>query len=75
MRLARGTGPEGIGGIPEVNGYIMWPLLNITRNDTIHYAKRHEITFAMDPSNQSVSAPALVSEWMSSLPSAHSSPG
>ena len=33
MRLARGTGPEGIGGIPEVNGYIMRPLLNITRND------------------------------------------
>ena len=53
MRLARGTGPEGISGIPEVNGYIKRPLLEITRNDTIHYAKRHGIKFAMDPSNHS----------------------
>ena len=53
MRLARGTGPEGIGGIPEINGYIMRPLLSITRNDTIHYSKRHDIAYAMDPSNQS----------------------
>ena len=53
MRLARGVGPEGISGIPEVNGYIMRPLLEITRNDTIHYSNRHDLHFAMDPSNQS----------------------
>ena len=54
MRLARGTGPEGIGGIPRGKWlYHAATLTNITRNDTIHYAKRHDIAFAMDPSNQS----------------------
>ena len=64
MRLARGTGPEGIGGIPEVNGYIMRPLLNITR-------KRMRSI----PLISRASEPALVSGWMSFLPSAPSSPG
>ena len=53
MRLARGAGPEGICGIPETNGYIARPLLEVTRNDTIHYSKRHNLEFAMDPSNHS----------------------
>ena len=53
INLSRGTGLEGLTGIPEMNGSIVRPLLEFSR-DAIHdFAIQEEISWREDSSNES----------------------
>jgi tRNA(Ile)-lysidine synthase len=55
LRLLRGTGPDGLGGIPErgEDGRIVRPLLRIPRAQLEAYARHHGLTWREDASNAS----------------------
>ncbi len=52
MRLLRGTGVRGLGGIAPRRGKWLRPLLEISRQQLADYAEREGITFREDLSNQ-----------------------
>ena len=54
INLSRGTGIEGLSGIPQVNGNVVRPLLPFSRNEIIEYAKSESIQWREDSSNTSV---------------------
>lgn len=54
INLLRGTGLEGLTGIPEINGNIIRPLLEFSRDDILAYAKAEKIGWRDDVSNASV---------------------
>lgn len=53
LRLLRGSGPEGLGGIPErsLDGRVVRPLLRVSRADVLDYARAHGFAWREDPSN------------------------
>jgi tRNA(Ile)-lysidine synthase len=52
MNLLRGSGLDGLKGIPPVrHGRIVRPLLDVSRNDILAFLKREGLTFRVDPSN------------------------
>tara|TARA_Y100001933_G_scaffold67387_1_gene67863 strand:- start:7871 stop:9175 length:1305 start_codon:yes stop_codon:yes gene_type:complete len=51
INLARGTGIDGLTGIPEQNGGVVRPLLPFCRNDIVGYAKKNGIAWREDRSN------------------------
>lgn len=53
INLSRGTGIEGLTGIPHQNEKIVRPLLPFSRSDIENYAKEHHITWREDSSNAS----------------------
>jgi tRNA(Ile)-lysidine synthase len=53
INFTRGTGLEGLTGIPVENDKIIRPLLFLTRNEIDEYAKEHEIRWREDSSNAS----------------------
>lgn len=53
INFTRGTGLEGLMGIPQVNDSIVRPLLPFTRNDIESYAKEKNIQWREDGSNAS----------------------
>lgn len=53
INLSRGTGLEGLTGIPEENGSIVRPLLHFTRAEILEYAKENNIIWREDASNAS----------------------
>lgn len=53
INLSRGTGLDGLTGIPETNGRIIRPLLNFSREDLEHFALEHQIKWREDSSNAS----------------------
>ena len=53
INLSRGTGLEGLKGIPEVNGTIVRPLLSFSREDIKDYAKANHLKWSEDSSNAS----------------------
>lgn len=55
LRLFRGTGPDGLGGIPESSpdGRIVRPLLRLARADLERYAAARSLTWRDDSSNAS----------------------
>ncbi len=53
INLSRGTGLEGLKGIPEVNQNIVRPLLSFSREDIEDYAKTKHLTWREDSSNAS----------------------
>ncbi|MEM6686224.1 MAG: tRNA lysidine(34) synthetase TilS [Bacteroidota bacterium] len=53
INLSRGTGIEGLTGIPERNGNIVRPLLAFTRSYIRAYAKQHQLQWREDSSNAS----------------------
>jgi len=55
MRLIRGSGIDGLAGIPFVRGRIIRPLLKIFRWEIEEYCKRYSLTPAEDPSNKNLS--------------------
>ncbi len=53
INLTRGTGLDGLTGIPEVNTRIIRPLLPFSREDVEAYAKTNKIQWREDASNVS----------------------
>ncbi|MGQ2984285.1 tRNA lysidine(34) synthetase TilS [Flavobacterium sp.] len=53
INLTRGTGLEGLTGIPHQNGKIIRPLLPFTRDEILAYAKENNIRWREDSSNAS----------------------
>lgn len=51
LNLVRGTGLEGLSGIPRINGKIIRPLLYLTRAEVESHASQHNIEFLHDSSN------------------------
>ncbi|WP_412985561.1 tRNA lysidine(34) synthetase TilS [Pontimicrobium sp. IMCC45349] len=54
INLSRGTGLEGLVGIPEINGNIVRPLLPFSRADIERYAVKECLGWREDASNASV---------------------
>ncbi|HBK83660.1 MAG TPA: tRNA lysidine(34) synthetase TilS [Flavobacterium sp.] len=53
INLTRGTGLDGLTGIPAVNGNIIRPLLPFTREQLLQYARDNQIQWREDSSNAS----------------------
>lgn len=53
INFTRGTGLEGLTGIPEINDKAVRPLLPFTREEIETYAKNNDITWREDSSNAS----------------------
>lgn len=51
LNLTRGTGYNGLNGIPPKNGKIIRPLLPFTSNQIKEYAQNYEIAYRVDLSN------------------------
>lgn len=51
INLSRGTGLEGLTGIPEVNGIYIRPLLFFSREIILNFAGQHKINWRDDSSN------------------------
>jgi tRNA(Ile)-lysidine synthase len=53
LRLLRGTGPDGLGGIPELgrDGRIVRPLLRVPRAEVLAFARRRGLAWREDASN------------------------
>lgn len=56
LRLFRGSGSRGMSGMPHKRplgrAQLLRPLLDITRSDIEHYARRHKLCWVEDPSNR-----------------------
>lgn len=53
INVSRGTGIDGLTGIPEVNGQVVRPLLPFSRLEILEYAKSEDIEWREDSSNAS----------------------
>ncbi|WP_240923785.1 tRNA lysidine(34) synthetase TilS [Mangrovimonas sp. CR14] len=53
INLSRGTGLDGLTGIPSVNGKVIRPLLNFSRADLETYAQEEHMAWREDSSNAS----------------------
>ncbi|MFY7672039.1 tRNA lysidine(34) synthetase TilS [Tenacibaculum sp. MEBiC06402] len=51
INLSRGTGLDGLTGIPEKNGKIIRPLLPFTKSDIIEYAQSNSLKWREDQTN------------------------
>ncbi len=51
MRLSRGTGGRGLGGIAPVSGRFLRPFLDVPRSETHRYCADHGLAFLTDPAN------------------------
>ena len=51
MRLARGSGVDGLSGIRAVNGQIIRPLLDTSKTELVEICTQASVTFIDDPSN------------------------
>jgi len=53
INFTRGTGLQGLTGIPQQNGNVIRPLLPFSRDDIENYAQKNNITWREDSSNAS----------------------
>ncbi len=51
LNLLRGSGVDGLAGIAPKNGYILRPLLCISRQDILQYLKEKKQDFVTDSTN------------------------
>ncbi|MEO1546140.1 MAG: tRNA lysidine(34) synthetase TilS [Bacteroidota bacterium] len=54
INLSRGTGIQGLTGIPVQQEYVVRPLLPFTREEVLSYAKQEELSWREDQSNQDI---------------------
>ncbi len=54
LNLLRGTGSEGLGGIPPVRGKFIRPLLQTSREEIESYCTEHNIAFVEDSTNRDI---------------------
>lgn len=54
INLCRGTGIKGLTGIRPVNGDILRPLLECSREDILRYTAEHQLDFRTDSTNNSL---------------------
>ena len=54
VNLIRGTGIKGLQGIPEKQNFIVRPLLFASKDDIKAYAKKYELPYREDSSNQEI---------------------
>jgi len=52
LNFFRGTGISGMHGMPQINDYILRPLLNIRKQDLIEYAHQQSLRWVEDSTNQ-----------------------
>lgn len=52
MRFLTGAGPEGLSGIPPVRGPYIRPLLAVSREEILAYAREHSLPWLEDASNR-----------------------
>lgn len=52
MHLVRGTGLKGLGGIMPINGTLIRPMLQVTRQDVLAFLKEYNLTYVIDSSNE-----------------------
>lgn len=55
MRLMKGTGLDGLSGIPPVRGIIIRPLIEIFHKEVEEYCERNNLKFCVDSSNNDTS--------------------
>jgi len=55
LHLLRGTGLQGLGGIPPVRGRIVRPLLEVSRAEIDAYVERNGLLYVEDESNRDAS--------------------
>ena len=54
INLIRGTGLNGLTGIPEINNNILRPLLPFTREEILIFATKNKLSWREDKSNSSI---------------------
>lgn len=58
MRLLRGSGPQGMSGIPSMrkmgNAWIIRPLIEVSREEVLSYLKKNNLSFCLDTSNRKI---------------------
>jgi len=54
INIARGTGLKGMTGIKKKSGYIIRPLLSVTRNEIAQYADDNDLSYREDSSNAQI---------------------
>ncbi|HEF4758464.1 TPA: tRNA lysidine(34) synthetase TilS [Pseudomonas putida] len=83
FRLLRGAGVRGLSGMPRQRplgkGYLLRPLLDVTRTELEAYAAEHRLSWIEDPSNQDRQfsrnylrhqvVPALTARWPQAMAS------
>lgn len=52
INLSRGTGLDGLTGIPPVNGNVVRPMLPFSREEIVEYARKHNLEWVEDSSNR-----------------------
>lgn len=56
MHLLRGSGPQGLSGIPPVRKLgstaVVRPLIEVNREEILNYLKKNNLTFCLDSSNR-----------------------
>ena len=57
LRLLRGAGTRGLGGIRPRAGKVVRPLLEVSRAELRRYADEHQLRFRIDASNEDVRIP------------------
>ena len=71
LRILRGTGPDGLAGIPErsPDGRVVRPFLGVTRGEIERYAAGRSLRWREDPSNASprYARNRLRREWLPGL--------
>ncbi len=74
LRLLRGSGPEGLAGIPErsPDGRVVRPLLGVSRAEVLAFARARRIAWREDPSNASprFARSRLRTQWLPGLAAA-----
>ena len=53
INFSRGTGLDGLTGIPEINNKFVRPLLSFSRENVVDYAKANKLEWRVDSSNAS----------------------